>query len=891
MRSKASTIHPQATANSSGEDTRSNQPIWRPGLRASLLLAFSAITGFVMLTAAAAFLAFQVVGERLQLVESRAPVTLSALTLSRSAERIIATAPALLAAREPAQRRVINAELAAEMEKLEAELDALDFGRLPLPSHLALKSAAADLTQNLAALDTLVARRLATARRVKRAQFDVLQINVDVQRLLAPWLEIVDGEIAALAGDVRLVYSVADDSSNSNLLSLLRQRKQLEQAQRRFSAAVDTVNEIVLGGQIEQVPILEFRRNLALRRLRETASTVDSRLRSMLLDEVDKLEVLGGGRDALAAARTRELDLLVEGERRLTETSDSATRLSAAVDRLGIATTHDVEDAILAAVDVQRASSRVLVVLVSLSLVGSVLIVWLYVGRRVVRRIVILGDAMRSIASGDLDRPFDTRGSDEIAAMGHAVEILRRNTVERNALQLQQEQAAEQLEDEVAARTAELAKADAFKARFLAVASHDLRQPLHALNLFVAQLRETSESSTRDPLLARIDASLMSMNELFDSLLDMTRLEAGLLEAVPSVFPVSQLLESLENTFSSAAQAKGLQFRVVASRQSVRSDPLLLERIAMNLVANAVRHTERGGVVIGCRRSGSDVRLDICDSGPGIATDRRQEIFSEFRKLVPVESEGNAESEDGLGLGLAIVEGLAQLLGHNIELDSRPGRGSRFSIVVPGVSGPDQPADMHSFVMPPMPLFAESLNGRLIVVIDDDEPVREGMRGTLEQWGCHVVTAASAQEAIERVAANAAQPDLIIADCHLGDTLSGIDAIRHVRQTTGQDVEAFLVSGDTTAELAHEASASGHHLLRKPIRPIRLRAIMQQLIGIETVDRNCRVSESREESTATRRSLIRGFPNAAVRNEVPMSECVKEPLFPSSSDPYSLPRR
>src|SRR5450631_801518 len=216
----------------------------------------------------------------------------------------------------------------------------------------------------------------------------------------------------------------------------------------------------------------------------------------------------------------------------------------------------------------------------------------------------------------------------------------------------------------------QLELANLAKSRFLAAASHDLRQPLHALNLFLDQRRGEADTAERVRLDAQIDSSVAAMNELFNSLLDISKLDAGVLAPSISVFPVDHLLKRIETTFVATAREKGLQLRVVSSRAWVRSDFILLERILLNLVSNAVRYTERGGVVVGCRGSNGRLRIDVCDSGIGIPEDQRRNIFGEFYQL----DGGAKDRSGGLGLGLAIVDRLCGLLDHPIELTSSVGR-------------------------------------------------------------------------------------------------------------------------------------------------------------------------------------------------------------------------
>jgi signal transduction histidine kinase/CheY-like chemotaxis protein len=370
-------------------------------------------------------------------------------------------------------------------------------------------------------------------------------------------------------------------------------------------------------------------------------------------------------------------------------------------------------------------------------------------------------------------------------------------------------------------KTRQLEIADKYKSHFLASASHDLRQPLHALNLFVAQLRGETKPAERDRLAARIDAAVGSMNELFEALLDMTKLEAGVLQPNIAEFSVERVLERIETTFSDAAQKKGLRLRVVHSSAWVRSDPILLERVLLNLVANAVTYTARGGVVVGCRRRGNALRFDVCDTGPGIPEDQRRNIFDEYYRLG-----ADAGRQSSLGLGLAIVDRLSRLLGHAVELASRPDRGSRFSVSVPLAAQPHATMGAHA----PAEAIADPARGRLIMVIDDDTLVLDGMRGILQSWGCEVRTAASGAAALAHISELGMRPDLIISDSRLADGKTGLEAIERLRQLAGAPIPAFVITGDTAPERLREASTGGFPLLHKPVSPMALRTMLNRLL-------------------------------------------------------------
>ena len=371
-------------------------------------------------------------------------------------------------------------------------------------------------------------------------------------------------------------------------------------------------------------------------------------------------------------------------------------------------------------------------------------------------------------------------------------------------------------------KSRQLEAANTYKSHFLASASHDLRQPLHALNLFVAQMQGETDPAERSRLVGRIDAAVGSMNELFEALLDMAKLEAGILKPNLAAIAVSRLLERVETTFAEAARKKGLKLRVVQSDAWAASDPILLERILLNLVSNAMRYTERGGVVVGCRRCGNELRIDVCDTGAGIPEDQRRNIFGEFYQL----ASANADRQSGLGLGLAIVDRLGHLLGHEVELDSRPGRGSRFSVRVPLVARP------HPATESPAPSLAvaEAARGKRVMVIDDDTLVLDGMRGILQSWGCQVQTAASGSAALTSLGQDSGPPDLIISDYRLADGKTGIEAIAGLREAIGTPVPAFIISGDTAPERLREASVGGYYLLHKPVSPMALRTTLNRLL-------------------------------------------------------------
>ncbi len=436
----------------------------------------------------------------------------------------------------------------------------------------------------------------------------------------------------------------------------------------------------------------------------------------------------------------------------------------------------------------------------------------LFLARRMIVPIRTLSDGAARIGSGDLSQRITIRTGDELEALG--------SQFNRMAVRLQDSYAT--LEHKVEERTRALEAANLAKSRFLAAASHDLRQPLHALGLFVAQLRGSNRADERRRLVARISAALSAMNELFNALLDVSRLDAGALKPNLSEFPIQQVLKRIEGTFAGAAREKGLSLRVVACSVWVRSDIILLERIIANLVSNAIRYTDMGRVVLGCRKKNDRLHIEVLDTGVGIPQDQQQQVFVEFCRL----GKADGAQRAGLGLGLAIVDRLCHLLDHPIGLTSTVGKGSCFSIAV-------QVARPRALIAKPPSAVGQRLgasNGLLVVVIDDNPMVLEGMGGLLRSWGCSVVTGNSDRVALVGLAEYDESPDVIISDYRLGGGQTGVDAITRLCDALSTRIPAFLISGDTDPEPLREAQAHGYLLLHKPVEPMALRATLTQTV-------------------------------------------------------------
>ncbi len=401
-------------------------------------------------------------------------------------------------------------------------------------------------------------------------------------------------------------------------------------------------------------------------------------------------------------------------------------------------------------------------------------------------------------------------------------------TSERDAIRAMHE-INETLESRVAERTEELQaahdraeRANESKTRFLAAASHDLLQPLNAAKLFIASLSETELSPDQRRIAGRIQSAFDSVESLLGALLDISKLDAGGAQPRITSFPLSRLLTPLREEFGAVAAHKGLSLRVVSSEAWVSSDAAYLRRVIQNLVANAVRYTRSGTVLVGVRRSEDAIRIEVRDTGPGIPKDMLREIFQEFRRLDPQADIG----PPGMGLGLAIVERACGLLGHALDVTSEEGAGSCFAVTVPRADTPrDALRDRFGARGRAGEAADADLTDVIALVVDNEPEVRLGMLSLLENWGASAVDAGGLVEALKATEELGVAPDVILADYHLDDAGDGLDVIRTLRAIHGE-IPAALITADRSDALARRAGAAQVELMNKPVPPARLRAFL-----------------------------------------------------------------
>ncbi len=401
-----------------------------------------------------------------------------------------------------------------------------------------------------------------------------------------------------------------------------------------------------------------------------------------------------------------------------------------------------------------------------------------------------------------------------IAGMGGLGVQFNRNFSKLVTLRLERERLAEDL-----LRQRDLAEqANQAKSQFLAAASHDLRQPVHALGLFVGALRGVAMPKQAVQLLDQIEASVMALDDLFSALLDVSRLDAGIVQVRSQAFPIQPLLTRIVRDFEAEASGKSIGLVLWPSSINVETDPLLLERILRNIIANAIRYTDHGRVVVGCRR-GRALRVQVWDTGRGIPADQKARIFQEFYQI---ENQQRDRSK-GLGLGLAIVRRLTDLLACPLDVQSTLGRGSCFSVTVPV-------AREAPHWEPTVVRSVGALQRGFVVVIDDEMPIQQAMYSLLTSWGHEVIAVSSGDAAMKRLASHPARPDLIIADYRLPNGETGIKSIQRLRAEYNAEIPAMLITGDTAPDRLIEASRSGFLLLHKPVTNSQLRAAIGNLM-------------------------------------------------------------
>lgn len=362
-------------------------------------------------------------------------------------------------------------------------------------------------------------------------------------------------------------------------------------------------------------------------------------------------------------------------------------------------------------------------------------------------------------------------------------------------------------------------RANRDKSRFLAAASHDLRQPMHALGLFAASLEKGLGTSPLQPTVANMMRAVDALEQSCSAMLDLSKLDAGVVEPNMQSFAIRDLFRRLHMQCAGQAEELGLGLRFKPGGKIVTSDPQLLARVLGNLIHNAIRYTNEGGIVVLARTRTDRICLEVWDTGIGIADNELPKIFDEFYQV----SNSGRDRTKGLGMGLAIVKRLVMLMGHELEVKSRPGRGTVFRVLL----APTELADMDSMVLGAETVPAIIEVDRTALVIDDEESIRIGMRDLLQTWGFEVLLAASISQACAEVRRHAGVIDIVMSDLRLANNEDGIEAIDRVRVAYGAPLPAVLITGDVSADEVKRCHDSGHQVLFKPVRQRDLYALLR----------------------------------------------------------------
>lgn len=367
--------------------------------------------------------------------------------------------------------------------------------------------------------------------------------------------------------------------------------------------------------------------------------------------------------------------------------------------------------------------------------------------------------------------------------------------------------------------------ADRSKTRFIAAAGHDLLQPVNAARLSVSALSEVQAGEEGGKLVRQVERALSTIETLLKTLLDISKLDSGIVVPERSPVPLADMISGLASDFAPIVERKGLTLRMPHTSAWVDSDPIMLRRILQNLISNALRYTQRGGVLVGIRARGErQVRIDIVDTGPGIPPESLELIFEEFYR-------GKATTRDDevrLGLGLSIVRRLVGALGHDIQVRSAVGRGTTFSLTLDR-TGPQEPVALEAFI--PRAVQGYGFTGALVAVVENDPVVREATASLIERWCCDVVSARSVGELTTLALARRRKPDVILADYHLDDGETGLQAVRALRAKFRTNIPALVVTADQNAAVVEECREAGIEIVRKPVKPAELRALMAHLLG------------------------------------------------------------
>lgn len=436
---------------------------------------------------------------------------------------------------------------------------------------------------------------------------------------------------------------------------------------------------------------------------------------------------------------------------------------------------------------------------------------------------VMIRDITERIRTGEELRQayqmMEQRVKERTSELTHLNQQLRQEINERSLIESRLREASQEAE-----------RANLSKTKFLAAVSHDLLQPLNAARLFTSALIEQEMEQKTQSLVHSVSNSLEDVESLLSTLVDISKLDAGVV--VPDVisFKISDLLENIANEYRQIAQSEGLDLHFVPCDAVISSDSQLLARILRNFLSNAIRYTESGRILLGCRRRQHGLELQVWDTGEGIPATKKQEIFQEFKRL----KHTHCGQDKGLGLGLAIVDKISRVLGHPIHVESIEGAGSVFSVEVPYGNKLPSADELHG---PNLPQRLERLQDARIWIIDNDRAICQGMETLLTGWGCQVTTALSVDDLTAKIDPASTPVDLLIADYHLDNGENGIDAAEEVCSMLSYKIPVLMITANYCKELKEEIRELGYMLMNKPVKPLKLKTTLTHMLEVREDDR------------------------------------------------------
>jgi signal transduction histidine kinase/CheY-like chemotaxis protein len=732
----------------------------RYGLRERLLLSFVAISGFSVVAAVVGIYAFYAIGEALHRVTGKSvPPAIATLELAQRTERIVAAGPALLAAANNSQFSSTSATVEEEVKQAALLLNELPDKGVPADKLIEIQEVFNQVAANLGGLKSAAQRRIAAANHKATLVSDIYHAYSRFRAVWTPKFEELKGDITALQRSLDAEGTPeARLAALNRLNSALQDLTPLEQIQQQAAIAFESLMRAASADTQPALDSIQQQVDRAVRRIDDLVSGLDPDVSLALVVPLSQLRASAMGSSRIKSARQVELEAGYDGQRLIVENSALSAQLSKAVQALGSAAKQGIVEATEETQSVQQRGWIGLLAVVALSLISSALIGWLYVGRNIVARLTQLSSAMLAIANGRGDTSVPVRGSDEVAAMGRAVEVFRRNTLERDELLAEKAQAAEQLEQEVKQRTAEieekgrqLAEASQHKSQFLANMSHELRTPLNAIigltDMLTSHPARFGTDKALEPL-RRVHRAGTHLLGLINQILDLSKIEAGKLELHLESVSILPLIEEVIGTARPLAEQNKniLAFECPRDLPPIEADAMRLLQIILNLLSNACKFTKSGNIKLlvttALHEGQRFVEIAVIDTGIGMTAEQMSRLFEEFSQA----DASTACQYGGTGLGLAITRRLCQMMGGDVTVASELGKGSTFTVRLPFAAGraADAPAA-------PAGKAAVAKPGRdYVLVIDDDETARDLIGDYLAQAGFTVITAADGIEGLKR---------------------------------------------------------------------------------------------------------------------------------------------